>query len=138
MLGIARAAGYLGLALGPGLLLVASLLWRPGSQDGITRRLLYAGVTLLALSTLGEMLLEGVWASGRPFSAIWSSPGSLDTRSHRFDQLHALRLYLLVAFGIALAAALAGPGSTSSVRSSEAPVTGGSPRVPRAAAGQRP
>jgi len=138
MLGIARGAGYLGLALGPGLLLVVSLLWRPGLQDRRTRRLLYAGVTLLALSTLGEMLLEGVWASGRPFSAIWSSPGSLDTRSHRFDQLHALRLYLLVAFGIALAAALAGPGSTSSARSSEATVTGGSSQGAKGGRGTAP
>ena len=126
MLGIARGAGYLGLALGPGLLLVVCLLWRPGLQDRSTRRLLYAGVTLLALSTLGEMLFEGVWASGRPFSAIWSSPGSLDTGSRRFDQLHALRLYLLVAFGAALVAALTGSASTPSARSSDATVTGGS------------
>ena len=114
LLGIARGFGYLGLALGPGLLLVVCLLWRPGLEDRRTRRLLYAGVTLLVLGTLGEMLLQGVWVSGRPLSAIWSSPGTLDTRSHRFDQLHAWRLYLLVGFGIALAAALTGQGSGSS------------------------
>lgn len=126
LLGIARGVGYLGLALGPGLLLVVCLLWRPGLQDRRTRRLLYAGVTLLVLGTLGEMLLQGIWVSGRPLSAIWSSPGTLDTRSHRFDQLHALRLYLLVGFSIALAAALAGQGSGSgpSARASDASTTG--------------
>lgn len=107
LLGIARGGGYLGLALGPGLLLVVCLLWRPGLVDPRTKRLLYAGMTLLALSTVGEMLLQGVWASGRPLSAIWSSPQTLDTHSRKFDQLHAFRLYLLVAFGTALAATLA-------------------------------
>jgi copper transport protein len=111
LLGITRGAGYAGLALGPGLLLVVCLLWRPGLGDRRTRRLLYAGLTLLALSAMGEMLLQGVWASGRPLSAIWSSPETLDTRSHRFDQLHAVRLYLLVAFGIAVAATLSGQRS---------------------------
>jgi Putative copper export protein len=113
LLGIARGAGYVGLALGPGLLLAVSFLWRQGLEDRGTRRLLYVGLTLLALSTVGEMLFQGVWASGRPLSAIWSSPETLDTRSHRFDQVHALRLYLIVAFGIALAAALPGQLSQS-------------------------
>jgi copper transport protein len=107
LLGIMRGAGFLGLVLGPGLLLVACFLWRPGLGDRRTRRLLYAGLSLLVFSTLGEMLLQGVWASGRPFSAIWSSPGTLDTGSVKFDQLHALRFYLLVAFGVAMVVALA-------------------------------
>jgi len=109
--GIMRWSGFAGLALGPGLLLVVCFLWLPGLEDRRTRRLLYAGLSLLALSTLGEMLFQGVWASGRPLSAIWSSPETLDTRSRRFDQLHAVRLYLLVAFGIAVAAALSGQRS---------------------------
>ena len=132
LLGTARGAGYVGLALGPGLLLVVCLLWRPGLGDKGIRRLLYAGLTLLALSTVGEMLLQGVWASGRPLSAIWSSPGTLDTRSHRFDQLHALRLYLLVAFGVALAASLAGraSGSTTSSQTSGAGAAARAPSTP--------
>jgi copper transport protein len=113
LLGIARGTGYVGLALGPGLLLVVILLWQKGLADPRTRRLLYAGLTLLAVATLGEMLFQGVWASGRPLSAIWSSPGTLDTHSHRFDQLHAFRFYLVVAFGIALATSLAGHSSES-------------------------
>jgi copper transport protein len=79
LLGIARGAGYVGLALGPGLLLAVSFLWRQGLEDRGTRRLLYVGLTLLALSTVGEMLFQGVWASGRPLSAIWSSPETLNT-----------------------------------------------------------
>jgi copper transport protein len=113
LLGITRGVGFAGLALGPGLLLVVYFLWQPGLADRRTRRLLYAGLTLLVLSTIGEMLLDGVWASGRPLSAIWSSPGTLDTGSRRFDQIHALRFYLLVAFGVALSAMLAGQRSES-------------------------
>jgi copper transport protein len=134
LLGVTRGSGYLGLALGPGLFLVVCFLWRPGLGDRRTRRLLYAGLTLLALSTLGEMLLQGVWASGRPFSAIWSSPGTLDTRSHRFDQLHAVRLYLLVAFGIAVAATLSGQQARSLPSTQPTQVRGG-PRRSSARAG---
>ncbi len=53
------------------------------------------------------MLLQGVWASGQPLSAIWAAPGDLDTHSRRFDRLYAVRFYLVVAFGISLVASLA-------------------------------
>jgi copper transport protein len=104
LLGILRAVGFGGLILGPGVLLVTLLLWPAGLVLGRTRATLYAGLGLLGLSTLGSMLLQGVWASGRPLSAMWSAPSQLDTHSHRFDTLYGLRFYLLLAFGVLLVA----------------------------------
>ena len=106
LLGGARGLGYVGLALGPGLLLVVLALWRDGLSERRTTRLLWVGLGLLVASTVGGMLLQGVWADGQPFSAIWSSPATLDTHSRRFDQIYAVRFYLVVAFGITLTAAL--------------------------------
>jgi copper transport protein len=133
LLGITRGAGYVGLALGPGLLLVLLALWRPGLGDRRIRRLLYAGLSMLACSTLGEMLLQGIWASGRPISTIWTTPGSLDTGSRRFDLVHAMRLSLLVAFAIALVAALTGqmPGSKRPAQASRTGVVARKASAPK-------
>ena len=106
LLGVMRVAGYVGLVLAPGLLLVTLLLWPAGLAAAGTRRLLYAGLTLLAGSALGSMLLQGVWASGRSLTTLWSTASALDTHSRRFDTLYALRFYLLVAFGVLLISAL--------------------------------
>ncbi|MCW2647300.1 MAG: hypothetical protein JWP07_3409, partial [Pseudonocardiales bacterium] len=98
LLGIMRSLGYLGLIMGPGILLVTLALWPAGLADVRTRRMLSVGLGLLLVSALGSMVLQGVWASSRAISAIWSAPSSLDTHSRRFDVLYALRFYLLVAF----------------------------------------
>lgn len=106
MLGALRWMGYLGLVLGPGVLLVALALWPAALADRRTRRLTLAGLLLLAVSTLGAMLLQGVWASGQPFSALWTTPERLDTHSRRFDAVFAVRSFLLVGFTVALVVAL--------------------------------
>ena len=102
MLGALRWTGYLGLVLGPGVLLVALALWPAALTDRRTRRLTLVGVSLLAVSTLGAMLLQGVWASGQPFSALWAAPDRLDTHSRRFDEVYAVRSFLLIGFAVAL------------------------------------
>lgn len=106
MLGALRWTGYLGLVLGPGVLLVALALWPAALADRRTRRLTLAGLSLLGVSTLGAMLLQGVWASGQPFSALWTDPDRLDTHSRRFDQVYAVRSFLLLGFAAALVVAL--------------------------------
>jgi copper transport protein len=106
LLGVLRGVGYAGLVLAPGVLLVVLLLWPAGLADRRTRRLLWTGVSLLGTSTIGGMLLQGVWASGLPLSSIWAAPSTLDTHSRSFDTAFAMRFYLLVAFGVALAAAV--------------------------------
>lgn len=107
MLGVLRWTGYLGLVLGPGVLLVALALWPAGLTDRRTRGLTISGLSVLAISTLGTMVLQGVWASGEPFSALWLAPETLDTHSRQFDQVYAVRFYFLLAFAVALVVALA-------------------------------
>ena len=106
MLGPLRWMGYLGLVLGPGVLLIALALWPAGLTDRRTKRMTLLGLSLLAISTLGTMLLQGVWASGVPFNALWTAPSTLDTHSRRFDQVYAVRSFLLLGFAVALAVAL--------------------------------
>jgi copper transport protein len=104
-LGLLRWCGYLGLALGPGLLLVSLLLWPEGLRDRGARRVAFTGLGLLAASTIGGMLLQGVWASGAPLSALWQAPETLDTHSRKFDLVYAWRAFLLVGFAVAMALA---------------------------------
>ena len=114
ILGGMRAAGYVGLALGPGLLLVVLWLWPEGLSDRRTRRLLWVGLSLLVASTMGAQLFQAVWAGGQPLSTIWSSPGSLNTHSRRLDQLMFMRYFLTFAFVFALMmTALARPAPPS-------------------------
>jgi copper transport protein len=102
LLGVLRVLGYLGLILAPGVLLVTLALWPAGLVLPRTRRMLYLGLALLGVSAFGSMFLQSVWASGASITAIWNSPGSLDTHSRRFDTLYAFRAYLLVIFGALL------------------------------------
>ncbi len=66
ILGAARGVGYVGLALGPGLLLVVLGLWREELSDRRTRQLLWAGLSLLVVSTVSGMLFQGCWPAGSP------------------------------------------------------------------------
>jgi copper transport protein len=111
LLGILRWVGFVGLVLGPGLVLVVLLLWPAGLTDRRTRRLALGGVGLLVVSTLGGMLLQGVWASGASLTDIWADPDSLDTHSRKFDLVYAWRSYLLLLFGAGLGFALTRAGA---------------------------
>ncbi|MCW2601185.1 MAG: hypothetical protein JWM02_3014 [Frankiales bacterium] len=102
LLGLLRWLGYLGLLLGPGVLLVVLGLWPAGLADRRTGRLTLAGLGLLVISTLGAMVLQGVYASGEPFSTLWTSPEKLDTHSRRFDEVYAVRSFLLIGVAVAL------------------------------------
>jgi copper transport protein len=68
------------------------------------------------------MLMQGVYASGQPISALRTDPGLLDTHSHTFDTVFAVRSYLVVALAGTVAAALsvgrgwAAPGKKARAR----------------------
>ncbi|MCU1658599.1 MAG: copper resistance protein CopC, partial [Pseudonocardiales bacterium] len=81
-------------------------LWPAGLTLPRTRRTLYLGLTLLGVSAIGSLLLEGVWASGEALRTMWLAPRSLDTHSRKFDTLYAFRSYLLVIFGVLLVCAV--------------------------------
>ncbi|MDT7670892.1 MAG: copper transport protein, partial [Pseudonocardiales bacterium] len=103
--GVLRGLSYLGLALGPGILLVVLALWPAGLRDSRARRLMWSGVAALGLSTLGEVLLEPVWVNGLSLPDTWAGGAGLDNQSARFDAVLAARFYLLLAFGVLLAVA---------------------------------
>ena len=106
LLGMLRWVGYAGLILGPGLLLAGLLLWPAALAERRTRRMLWTGLGLLVGSTVVAPALQGVWAGNRSFHTLWINHGSLDSHSRRFDQVYALRTYLVLAFAGVLAAAL--------------------------------
>ncbi len=106
LLGVMRWVGFVGLVLGPGILMVLPLIWPDGSRDARVRRLSFTGLGMLVVSTVGGMVLQGIWASGASFSALWLDPASLDTHSRKFDTVYAVRAYLVVALAVALAFAL--------------------------------
>ena len=113
VLGPLRWLGYAGMVLSAGLLLMVLWLWPEGLSSPRTRRLLGVGAGLLAVATVGSMVVQGVYASGQPFSALWADPGSLDTHSRTFDTVHSVRAFLLVALVALLVAALTfGPRAT--------------------------
>ncbi|KJK12070.1 hypothetical protein UB45_10420 [Terrabacter sp. 28] len=126
LLGISRDLGFVGLALAPGLLLAVLALWPAGVRDRRTRKLLWAGLALLLVSTLGGRLLQGVWASGASLSSIWSSPSALDSHSRRFDLLMGVRFYLVVGFAAVLASALVSTGTAGRRHRTSSPLVAAS------------
>ncbi|MFH9978985.1 copper resistance CopC/CopD family protein [Streptomyces sp. NPDC017179] len=100
LLGVSRAAGYAGLALGPGVLLVVLWLWPAGLRDRGTRGLVWAGLGLLAAGTLAVLAVHAVWADGRPLSDAWSGSGA-HQHAALGDHAYAVRFYALLALGAA-------------------------------------
>ena len=109
ILGVLRWLGFVGAALGPGAVVGALLVWPAGLAQQRLRRLVIAGLGLLAVSTAGGMLLQGVYASGQPLAALWRAPQTLDSHSERFDRVYAVRSYLLVAATVGVVALLGLP-----------------------------
>jgi copper transport protein len=106
LLGAMRWAGYVGLVLGPGLILVLLLVWPEALREHRARVLVGTGLGLLSLSTLGGMVLQGVWASGASFGDLLSAPETVDTHSRKFDAVYAWRAYLVVAFSAVVVLAM--------------------------------
>ncbi|MFI0959987.1 copper resistance protein CopC [Streptomyces sp. NPDC021080] len=109
LLGVARGTGYAGLALGPGVLLVALWLWPAGLRDRRTRVLVWGGAGLLAAGTLAVLAVDTVWADGRPLAEAWSGAHA-HPYSATADLAYAVRFYSLLALGAATAVATASAG----------------------------
>ncbi|MFB7338373.1 copper resistance CopC/CopD family protein [Streptomyces adustus] len=109
LLGAARGIGYAGLALGPGVLLVALWLWPAGLRERRTRALVWGGLGLLAAGTLAVLTVHTVWADGRPLAEAWSG-----AHAHPYaataDLAYAVRFYALLALGAATAVVTASAG----------------------------
>ncbi|QGF24984.1 copper resistance CopC/CopD family protein [Raineyella fluvialis] len=106
LLGLTHGLGYVGLALGPALLFAVLVLWPAGLSDRRVQTLIWTGLGLLFVSTVGARLYLALQVTGLPFSTLWMSPDDLDTHSPRFDLLTDLRFYLTIALVTILVAAL--------------------------------
>ncbi|MEU4090567.1 copper resistance CopC/CopD family protein [Streptomyces aureus] len=109
LLGAARGIAFAGLALGPGVLLVALWLWPAGLRARETRALVWGGLGLLATATLTVLTVNTVWADGRPLTDAWSGAHAHESAATA-DLAHAVRFYALFALGAATAVATASAG----------------------------
>jgi copper transport protein len=101
LLGLLRGLGYLGLAIGPGVLMVVLGLWPAGLPDARARRLVWSGLALLAVSSLGGVAVATVWASGSSLGDTWHG-NSHDASAALSDFAYAARFYCLLALGVVL------------------------------------
>lgn len=101
-LGIARWVAFVGLALALGTLLLVFLAWPGGLAVSGVRRLLWAGLGSLSLSSVASLLLYGPYISGAGLADVLDT-GPLDLAiGTRVGELLLLRLALLAGVGVAL------------------------------------
>ncbi len=94
--GFIRFAAFAGLIVLVGVGFVATLIWPGVARARRIRRLLWASWGLLALVTVGGVLIQGVYASQLPLSNLFR-PSIVDAVLHtRFGEVEVLRLILLV------------------------------------------
>ncbi|MFY1668747.1 copper resistance CopC/CopD family protein [Plantactinospora sp. WMMB334] len=93
--------GYAGLLLLVGPVMVLSLLWPRRLDRGGPGRLIWSGIGLIALSTVGGLWLQVPYATGAgPFAVTGS--GLSDVLGSTFGAAHLVRLGILAAAAILL------------------------------------
>ncbi|MBS2963895.1 copper resistance protein CopC/CopD [Actinocrinis puniceicyclus] len=105
--GVARWAAYLSFALLAGAVVFLALCWPAGAVARGALRLIIAGWTALVASSVLELLLQGVYASGLPLSRIFDPSVIQSTAATRFGTLIEIRV---------LALALAAPAAAIGVQ----------------------
>jgi copper transport protein len=102
--------GYLGLVLVVGPALVLAMLWpRRLSRQGPTA-LAYAGLGLIAFSTLLDLWLQAPYSTG---GGYLDGSALRDVLGSQFGAAHIARLGVLIAVGVLLRPVLAGRGGTA-------------------------
>ncbi|MFV2113655.1 copper resistance CopC/CopD family protein [Micromonospora sp. LOL_025] len=109
---VAKYAGYAGLLLLVGPALVLAALWpRRLSRRG-PARLAWAGLGLLAVSTVANLLLQVPYTAGGGVSDV-TGEGLSDVLGSSFGAAHLVRLGLLAAAAFLLRPLMAGPAEQS-------------------------
>ena len=98
LLGVARFAGFAGLALLLGTSVFLLLCWPAGWRDRRAHRLLAGGWGLSLGATVTALLLQGPYGAGRGLSSLVHGSVLQSTLTTRFGHAHVLRLWLLLAF----------------------------------------
>lgn len=90
-----RWIGFVGLLLLVGTVLMLSVLWPNRLDRTVPMRLVWIGAGMVALATVGEMLLEIPWVAGG-YSQIRSSDVQ-EALGSQYGAAHVIRLGVLVA-----------------------------------------
>ena len=93
--GVARWAAYLCFALLAGAIVFLALCWPKGATARGSFRAIVAGWTTLVASSVVQLLLQGVYASGLPLSRIFDPSVIQATTSTRFGTAIEIRLLIL-------------------------------------------
>lgn len=93
--GAARWAAYLSFAMLAGAIVFLALCWPKGSTSRGSFRLIVTGWTTLVASSVVQLLLQGVYASGLPVSRMFDPSVIQATTATRFGNTIEIRLLLL-------------------------------------------
>ena len=108
---VVRWVSFAGLGLLGGAWLLLTV-WPEGRDEHRARRLVWTGWGAMVAGAVFELLLEGVFASGRPLSKVFT-PSLIDATLHTdYGSLHSLRLLVLGLLAALLGWALQ-PGRTA-------------------------
>jgi copper transport protein len=93
--GAARWAAYLSFALLAGTIVFLALCWPKGATTRGSFRMIVIGWTTLVASSVVQLLLQGVYASGLPLSRIFDPSVIQSTTATRFGTTVEIRLLIL-------------------------------------------
>ncbi len=93
--GVARWAAYLSFALLAGTIVFLALCWPRGAATRGSFRMIVIGWTTLVASSVAQLLLQGVYASGLPLSRIFDPSVIQSTTATRFGTTVEVRLLIL-------------------------------------------
>lgn len=93
--GAARWAAYLSFALLAGAVVFLALCWPKGSTSRGSFRLIVVGWVTLVASSVAQLLLQGVYASGLPASRMFDPSVIQATTATRFGTTIEVRLLIL-------------------------------------------
>lgn len=93
--GVARWAAYLSFALLAGTIMFLALCWPKGAAARGSFRMIVIGWTTLVASSVAQLLLQGVYASGLPLSRIFDPSVIQSTTATRFGTTVEIRLLIL-------------------------------------------
>ena len=107
---IVKYIGYGGLVLLVGPTLVLALLWPQRLSRAAPTRLAYAGLGLIAFSTVVELWLQAPYTTG---GGYFDGGAMRDVLASQFGTTHLVRLAVLVAGAFLLRPVLSGRGGTA-------------------------
>ena len=93
--GTARWAAYLSFALLAGTVVFLALCWPKGSTSRSSFRVIVVGWVTLVASSVIQLLLQGIYASGLPASRIFDPSVIQTTTATRFGSTIEIRLLIL-------------------------------------------